>query len=147
MDGLWRTLLMTLAIGLASSAFAAAPSHSKAARRSKSSADTKLCDSPNTQDIIDCGVASQKKAEARMNGYYDKMRTRLRPESRELLDDSQRKWVSYRDAYCKLEATGAEGGTIQPWVVAECMQGMAASRADELKPYVKCDQGDLSCPY
>lgn len=81
-----------------------------------------------------------------MNAYYAKLQARLSPTSRAMLAGSQRNWAAYRDAWCKLEGTGSEGGTVQPWVILSCRADFAKQRAKELKGYVVCEDGDLSCP-
>jgi uncharacterized protein YecT (DUF1311 family) len=137
---------VVLIVAVSGSAIAASRHNAKSALHAEASAPAKLCASPMTADVIGCAVEEQRDAERRMNQYYEGMRSRLGPTSRALLDDSQRKWAAYRDAYCQLEGRGVEGGNIQPMVIANCMAGMAKARAREIKPYVVCQDGDLSCP-
>ena len=58
----------------------------------------------------------------------------------------QRAWIAFRDAECKFASSGVEGGSVQPMIHSGCLQGLTDARVTQLGSYLKCEEGDLSCP-
>lgn len=56
----------------------------------------------------------------------------------ETLMQSQRAWLDYRDAHCRLEGYKARGGSLEPLIVSSCRTGLTNLRAEELR---KLSQG------
>ena len=67
-------------------------------------------------------------------------------DARKLLQESQRAWIAFRDAECKFSSSGVDGGSVYPMVHALCLQGLTDERIMQLGAYLKCEEGDMSCP-
>jgi uncharacterized protein YecT (DUF1311 family) len=95
-----------------------------------------------------CAGADFKASDAKLNADYGKIMKRLSDDAdaRKLLQESQRAWIAFRDAECKFSSSGVEGGSIYPLVYAGCLQTLTEARTQQLGAYLKCDEGDTSCP-
>lgn len=49
------------------------------------------------------------------------------------LREAQRAWIGFRDAGCKAEGYRAAGGSMQPMVVASCLERVTRARTEELR--------------
>lgn len=52
--------------------------------------------------------------------------------------EAQRAWLTYRDAACTVHASQFEGGSLQPWVLTNCMSDLTKARTAmllEFNPY------------
>jgi uncharacterized protein YecT (DUF1311 family) len=83
-----------------------------------------------------------------LNVLYEQIKQRLKDDAdtTKLLVAAQRAWVTFRDAECKFSTSGVSGGSAYPMVNAECANGLTRKRIDDFKTYLKCEEGDLSCP-
>jgi len=92
--------------------------------------------------------ADLQKADAELNASYRQIRERLKGDAAktDLLAKAERAWVAFRDAECAFAASGVEGGSVQPTVLAGCRADLTQKRVEELKEYLACEEGDLSCP-
>ena len=52
---------------------------------------------------------------------------------------AERAWVDYRNAQCTFEGASAEGGSMQPMVIAGCAKALTLRRTAELKAILACD--------
>ena len=95
-----------------------------------------------------CAGADFKASDAKLNADYGEIVKRLSgdADARKLLQESQRAWIAFRDAECKFSSSGVEGGSVYPMVYAMCLQGLTDARVDQLGSYLKCEEGDMSCP-
>ena len=95
-----------------------------------------------------CADTDFKAADARLNADYGEIRKRLADDAdaRKLLQESQRAWIAFRDAECKFSSSGVDGGSVYPMVHALCLQGLTDERIMQLGAYLKCEEGDMSCP-
>lgn len=95
-----------------------------------------------------CADVDFKASDAKLNADYGQIMKRLsdNADARKLLQGSQRAWIAFRDAECKFSSSGVEGGSIYPMVYAGCLQGLTDARVEQLGSYLKCDEGDTSCP-
>lgn len=95
-----------------------------------------------------CAVSAFAASDAKLNAAYGQIMKRLSDNAaaRKLLQASQRGWIAFRDAECKFASSGVEGGSIQPMIQAGCLQGLTDARVAQLGTYLKCEEGDLSCP-
>jgi uncharacterized protein YecT (DUF1311 family) len=95
-----------------------------------------------------CAGADYNASDARLNAGYGEIMKRLSDDAdaRKLLQGSQRAWIAFRDAECKFSSSGVEGGSIYPIVHAGCLQALTDARVEQLGAYLKCDEGDTSCP-
>jgi hypothetical protein len=51
-----------------------------------------------------------------------------------------------RDADCAFIASGAEGGSVQPMLINQCMADKTVEREAFLASLLQCEDGDQSCP-
>ncbi|GAA2857718.1 uncharacterized protein YecT (DUF1311 family) [Aminobacter niigataensis] len=95
-----------------------------------------------------CAGSDFAASDAKLNAAYGDIMKRLSESAhaRKLLQDSQRSWIAFRDAECKFASSGVEGGSIYPMMQAGCLQGLTDARVAQLGAYLKCEEGDLSCP-
>jgi uncharacterized protein YecT (DUF1311 family) len=50
-------------------------------------------------------------------------------------------WKAYRDAQCELEASGFEGGSLQPTIRNSCVAGMTRARIEALRQLLEIETG------
>ena len=95
-----------------------------------------------------CADADFKASDAKLNADYGEIMKRLGDDAdaRKLLQESQRAWIAFRDAECKFSSSGVDGGSVYPMVHALCLQGLTDERIMQLGAYLKCEEGDMSCP-
>jgi uncharacterized protein YecT (DUF1311 family) len=95
-----------------------------------------------------CAGADYNASDAKLNADYGEIVKRLsdNADARKLLQESQRAWIAFRDAECKFSSSEVEGGSIYPMVYAGCLQTLTDARVEQLGAYLKCDEGDTSCP-
>jgi uncharacterized protein YecT (DUF1311 family) len=121
---------------------------------------TPLLFMPFAHAAVDCANASDqatmnqcagqdfKAADKALNTVYQQITGRLKdnPDGKKLLVSAQRAWVGFRDAECKFSSSGVTGGSAYPWVYSNCLTGVTKIRVEALKQYLKCEEGDMSCP-
>jgi uncharacterized protein YecT (DUF1311 family) len=113
------------------------------------SAEANDCANAQTQTQMNvCASESAKKADAALNAAYAQIKTRLKDDTSkiELITKAQRAWIAFRDAECGFAGSAVEGGSMQPMIVAACREEVTAKRTSELDAYLKCEEGDTSCP-
>ena len=49
------------------------------------------------------------------------------------LRDAQRAWIAFRDRACEVEGMRYEGGSIQPMIVAGCLERLTRARSEDLR--------------
>ena len=96
------------------------------------------CDNATDQATMNQCAAQQNKA-------ADK-ELKSTPDSKKLLVGAQRSWVAFRDAECKFSSAGVEGGSAYPLIYSNCVTELTKARVQTFKNYLKCQEGDLSCP-
>ncbi|MFJ2461898.1 lysozyme inhibitor LprI family protein [Pseudomonas neuropathica] len=115
---------------------------------------------PLAHAAVDCANASDqatmnqcagqdfKAADKELNTVYQQITGRLKdnPDGKKLLVSAQRAWLGFRDAECKFSSSGVTGGSVYPWVYSSCLTGVTKLRVESLKQYLKCEEGDMSCP-
>ena len=115
---------------------------------------------PLAHAAVDCANASDqatmnqcagqdfKAADKELNTVYQQITGRLKdnPNGKKLLVSAQRAWLGFRDAECKFSSSGVTGGSVYPWVYSSCLTGVTKVRVEALKQYLKCEEGDMSCP-
>ena len=107
------------------------------------------CDAGITQQELNgCALREFKAADATLNAVYRQVIARLagETEARQFLTKAQRAWVAFRDAECEVSASGVQGGSIQPMIASTCQTGLTKARAEALRRYLDCREGDMSCP-
>jgi uncharacterized protein YecT (DUF1311 family) len=115
---------------------------------------------PFAHAAVDCANASDqatmnqcagqdfKAADKELNTLYQQITGRLKdnPDGKKLLVSAQRAWVGFRDAECKFSASGVTGGSVYPLIYSNCLTAVTKVRVEALKEYLKCEEGDMSCP-
>lgn len=93
-------------------------------------------------------AADLKKADHELNLAYKQIETRLADDhdAKSRLVHAQRAWIAFRDAECVFQSGGEDGGSIAPTIVAVCDTALTTARTQQLKAYLNCEEGDLSCP-
>ncbi len=107
------------------------------------------CDAKTSQaDMTDCYGAAYKKSDATLNALYRQIAGRLKDDAAtaKLLVGTQRAWVRFRDAECDFASAGAAGGTARPMIAAICLDRLTEARIKDFQDYLKCQEGDMSCP-
>ncbi|QXE10886.1 MULTISPECIES: lysozyme inhibitor LprI family protein [Pseudomonas] len=116
--------------------------------------------SPLAHAAIDCANASDqatmnqcagqefKSTDKELNAMYQQIIGRLKdnPDRKKLLVGAQRAWIGFRDTECKFSASGVEGGSVYPLIYSNCLTAVTKARIEALKQYLKCQEGDMSCP-
>lgn len=131
--------------GLASSAlFAGAALNTLQAQQSTAAAGP--CDSANTQmEMNECSQKEFKKADARLNAIYAKLKKALASDKQALgnLRAAQRAWIQYRDLHCSAAQKQFAGGSIAPLILSNCMEETTKHRIDEIKHTYETDARKL----
>jgi uncharacterized protein YecT (DUF1311 family) len=100
-----------------------------------------------TQFAMNASAASAARAADRaLNAQYKAASAKLSPASRLLLRNAQRSWIAFRDAQCKFEISGVQGGSAYLMVEANCLKELSQRRTRQLRKVAGCEEGDLSCP-
>lgn len=96
------------------------------------------CDSASTQLYLTaCYGEAARRAELQVTEEYAAavraVQAKGVPELTPLLEESQRRWESYRDAHCEFARAMFSGGSLAPMVAANCRMQLAKGRVDHLK--------------
>jgi uncharacterized protein YecT (DUF1311 family) len=107
------------------------------------------CDNAADQATVnECAAQQHQTADKELNALYQQINERLKsnPDSKKLLTEAQRSWIAFRDAECKFSSAGVEGGSVYPLIYSNCVTELTKARVETFKNYLKCQEGDLSCP-
>ncbi len=107
------------------------------------------CGAAQTQTAMnECANDAYVKADAALNAAYAQIAARLRtePAVAQRLVTAQKAWIAFRDGECAFEASVTEGGSIHPFIVSQCLEGVTRRRTEELRAFLRCQEGDLGCP-
>lgn len=111
-----------------------------------------ICDSDTAdQTTLDqCADRDRVAADRALNQVYQQVTQRLAGpdllDRRKALLAAQRAWIAFRDAQCRLDSVGVDGGSAYPMIYADCIAGLTQARTAKLKTYLSCQEGDMSCP-
>jgi uncharacterized protein YecT (DUF1311 family) len=96
----------------------------------------------------DDAEAAFKRSDKKLNELYRQIEGRLKDDAdtKKLLVAAQRAWVGFRDAECTFATSESAGGSVYPTLVASCKDALTQSRVKQFEAYLKCEEGDLSCP-
>lgn len=72
------------------------------------------------------------KADAALNSVYNRFYKTLAPERQQKLKEAQRAWLKFRDLECDFQGSEAEGGSMQPMVISDCMADVTTTRVKQL---------------
>ncbi|WAI85243.1 MULTISPECIES: lysozyme inhibitor LprI family protein [Achromobacter] len=107
------------------------------------------CANAATQtDMNLCADQSYRKSDADLNDAYRTVMKRLKDDTTKTtqLQSAQKAWLFFRDAECAFSSSGATGGSVYPMVLSQCLDKLTQARTKELRAYLKCEEGDMSCP-
>ncbi len=111
------------------------------------------CGGAATQSEMNrCADKAYRDVDAKLNAIYQQITGRLRasdyarPNALKALVAAQRAWTSFRDAECAFVGSKTTGGSINPAIMSSCLAGLTDQRVNQLKKYLNCEDGDLSCP-
>ncbi|WP_313621322.1 lysozyme inhibitor LprI family protein [Achromobacter sp.] len=107
------------------------------------------CDQASTQtDMNLCADQAYRKSDADLNAAYKEAMTRLkdRKDAATQLEAAQKAWLFFRDAECTFSSGGVTGGSAYPMVLSMCLDELTQARTKQLHAYLKCEEGDMSCP-
>ncbi|GGC70281.1 hypothetical protein GCM10010994_31080 [Chelatococcus reniformis] len=107
------------------------------------------CANATSQKAMDdCAGKAFKASDAELNALYKQIEQRLKSDAdtTKLLVAAQRAWVAFRDAECVFSSSGSAGGSVNPMIYAMCLDRLTKARTSDLKGYLKCEEGDTSCP-
>jgi uncharacterized protein YecT (DUF1311 family) len=132
----------SLTVLIAISAFAAVTAHK--------TAQADECDNAqgSQAELNACYDKVHKKSDAELNKLYKEVEARLKDNAdrKKLLVTAQRAWVAFRDAECGFQSSASAEGSVGPMIQSMCLDTQTKGRIEELKSYLKCEEGDLSCP-
>lgn len=107
------------------------------------------CDQASTQtDMSLCADQAYRKSDADLNAAYRDVMARLvdNKDATTRLQAAQKAWLFFRDAECAFSSAGVTGGSAYPMVLSMCLDKLTQARTKELRAYLKCEEGDMSCP-
>lgn len=106
------------------------------------------CASNTQMGVNECTDAAYKKTDAELNRVYRQIGERLKKDKDTslLLVSAQKRWVSFRDAECAFSSSAGAEGSIYPLLVTQCRDALTSKRIEQLKIYLHCREGDISCP-
>jgi len=89
-----------------------------------------------------------RKADQALNHTFREIENRLSDDAgaKARLVSAQRAWIAFRDAECTFQSSGDDGGTAAPMAIAACRTALTTDRTEQLKAYLNCAEGDLTCP-
>lgn len=95
------------------------------------------CNNAQTQtDMNICAGQSYKTADRALNRTYQTLLPKLSAARRQKLADAQRRWITFRDTECDFYGSEAEGGTMQPMLVAGCKDQITQQRTADFNAYL-----------
>ncbi|MCO4316826.1 lysozyme inhibitor LprI family protein [Phyllobacterium sp. 21LDTY02-6] len=105
-------------------------------------------DLTNQTDMNICAGKAYQTSDAELNRLYKRIEQRLKgdADTTRLLVSAQKAWIAFRDAECEFSSSAVAGGSAQPFIRSSCLDGMTQTRIDNLKTYLNCQGGDMSCP-
>ncbi|UVL82370.1 lysozyme inhibitor LprI family protein [Pseudomonas sp. B21-028] len=107
------------------------------------------CANATTQgEMNQCAAQEKNAADNELNSLYKQITARLKdnPEAKQSLVKAQRAWIGFRDAECTFSASGVKGGSVYPLIYGNCITALTKARVETFKTYLRCKEGDLSCP-
>ncbi len=106
------------------------------------------CADQTQMGLDECAGAARDKADAALNGVYKQIVARLAddPGKTKRLIEAEKAWIAFRDAECAFANSDTEGGSTHSMEVTLCEERLANIRAQQLRSYLKCGEGDMGCP-
>jgi len=123
---------LAVVLALCAALLAGAPAQAQSEEQSEAQ-----CQSPQTQQLMNaCAGTAYKRADAELNTAWASAKTfgEAIGQGAPLLD-SQRAWLTYRDAACDVQASLYEGGSIQPLIRLTCLTTLTRERTRMLRDF------------
>ena len=99
----------------------------------------------NQTEMNQCAYSDLDHETKKINKTYNDYRAKLDPEQKQQLKEVQLAWIKFKDLACKFSASGSEGGSIHPTILAGCLTEKTRQRNKELEALANCEEGDMSC--
>ena len=95
-----------------------------------------------------CANEAYEKSDAELNALYKQILKRVKNDTvaTRRLVSAQRAWIAFRDAECTFVTSPFTGGSVYPMVVSFCHERLTRARVNDLKSYLRCKEGDVTCP-
>jgi uncharacterized protein YecT (DUF1311 family) len=95
-----------------------------------------------------CADASFQRADHALSDTYREVVRRLGGDDykKRLLAAAETAWIALRDTECKFAVSSTENGSIYPMEYLICLEDQTNKRTKTLQAYLRCEEGDLSCP-
>ncbi len=106
------------------------------------------CPDQTQAGLNQCSAAAYAKADEALNRAYKEIQQRFKQDSvsSELFVKAQKSWIAFRDAECSFSSSGVSGGSAYPMIYELCLEMVTKERTKRLQEYLRCEEGDLSCP-
>jgi uncharacterized protein YecT (DUF1311 family) len=106
------------------------------------------CPDQSQTGLNQCAAESYAKADEALNRVYRQIVQKLKGRDRAagLFVKAQKNWLAFRDSECAFVTSRVSGGSIQPMIYSICLEQVTNDRVKQLQNYLKCEEGDLSCP-
>jgi uncharacterized protein YecT (DUF1311 family) len=106
------------------------------------------CPDQTQTGLNQCAAESYAKADEGLNRAYKRIVQKLKGQDQAagLFVKAQKSWIAFRDSECAFVSSGASGGSIYPMIYSMCLEQVTKDRVKQLQNYLKCEEGDLSCP-
>jgi uncharacterized protein YecT (DUF1311 family) len=107
------------------------------------------CSNAKTQTEMNlCANQAYEKSDAELNALYKQILKRVKNDTvaTRRLVSAQRAWIAFRDAECTFVASPSTGGSVYPMVLSHCRERLTRARVNDLKSYLHCEEGDVTCP-
>jgi uncharacterized protein YecT (DUF1311 family) len=94
-----------------------------------------------------CATEEYQRADAVLNGLYKQAQQRLKDDGDQMkrLVAAERAWIAFRDLEYKF-VSAPSSGSAGEMVLANCLSSQTSKRSADLKDFLACPEGDLSCP-
>jgi len=90
-----------------------------------------------------CAVEALNKADGDLNTLYHRMQERLKNDinTKAMMVEAQRKWLTFRDAECKFFSSRSAGGSMSTLQMDDCLTKLTRTRVMELQNHLACGRG------
>ncbi|WP_421658287.1 lysozyme inhibitor LprI family protein [Leptothermofonsia sp. ETS-13] len=95
------------------------------------------CANPQTQSELNyCAGQNFQKSDRELNQVYQALLPRLAQPRRQGLITAQLNWIRFRNDECTFFGSYAEGGSMQPMLIAGCKDRLTQQRTADLRAYL-----------
>lgn len=92
-----------------------------------------------------CAANEYTRADAALNKVYQALLATLDAPRRQRLIETERAWISFRDAHCHFETAQSEGGSMHSLLYDVCLTDLTKKRTEELQASLDCERGVGKC--